>query len=136
MPTEGPLTESGLEVWPRGIYDLVMQVSREYNHPIIEITESGCGYLDAPYDKANGGIPDSRRINFFREELAELAQAIAEGARVRAFHAWSLLDNFEWADGQTERYGLTYVDYRDQKRTIKDSGYWYGRVAASNKLDV
>ena len=46
MPTEGPLTEAGLEVWPRGIYDLVTQISREYNHPIIEITESGCGYLD------------------------------------------------------------------------------------------
>ena len=136
MPTEGPLTEAGLEVWPRGIYDLVMQISREYNHPIIEITESGCGYLDAPYEKENGRIPDTRRIQFFREELEELARAIADGARVRSFHAWSLLDNFEWANGHTERYGLTYVDYRDQKRTIKDSGLWYGRVSASNRLDV
>ncbi len=136
MPTEGPLTEAGLEVWPRGIYDLVTQISREYNHPIIEITESGCGYLDAPYDKANGQIPDTRRIEFFREELAELARAIADGARVRSFHAWSLLDNFEWANGHTERYGLTYVDYRSQKRTIKDSGIWYGRVSYSNRLDI
>jgi beta-glucosidase len=136
MPTEGPLTEAGLEVWPRGIYDLVMQISREYNHPIIEITESGCSYLDAPYDKEDGRVPDTRRIEFFREELAELARAIADGARVRSFHAWSLIDNFEWANGQTERYGLIYVDYRDQKRTIKDSGHWYGRVAASNRLDV
>jgi beta-glucosidase len=136
MPTEGLLTESGLEIWPRGIYDLVTQISREYDHPIIEITESGCGYLDAPYDKENGRVPDARRITFFREELAELAQAIADGARVRSFHAWSLLDNFEWANGQTERYGLIYVDYRDQKRTIKDSGLWYARVSASNRLDV
>ncbi|MCL6463134.1 MAG: family 1 glycosylhydrolase [Bacillota bacterium] len=136
MPTEGPLTEAGLEVWPRGIYDLVMQISREYNNPIIEITESGCSYLDAPYDKENGRVPDTRRIEFFRKELAELARAIADGARVRSFHAWSLLDNFEWASGQTERYGLIYVDYRDQKRTIKDSGLWYGRVAASNRLDM
>jgi len=134
MPTEGPLTESGLEVWPRGIYDLVMQISREYNHPIIEMTESGCGYLDAPYAKENGRIPDERRIHFFREELAELARAIADGARVRSFHAWSLIDNFEWANGHTERYGLIYVDYRDQKRTVKDSGLWYGKVAASNRL--
>jgi beta-glucosidase len=136
MPTEGPLTESGLEIWPRGIYDLVTQISREYDHPVIEITESGCGYLDAPYDKEKGRVPDARRIAFFREELAELARAIADGARVRSFHAWSLLDNFEWANGYTERYGLMYVDYRDQKRTIKDSGYWYSRVAASNRLDV
>ena len=58
MPTEGPLTEAGLEVWPRGIYDLVTQISREYNHPIIEITESGCGYLDGPNEETHGSIPD------------------------------------------------------------------------------
>ncbi len=132
MPQEGPLTEGGLEVWPRGIYDLVMQISRDYNHPIIEITESGCGYLDSPYAKAGGHVPDTRRIEFFRAELQELQRAIADGAHVRAFHAWSLLDNFEWLDGYSQRYGLTYVDFRDQKRTVKDSGLWYGHVAAAN----
>jgi beta-glucosidase len=136
MPTEGPLTDAGLEIWPRGIYDLVMQITREYNHPIIEITESGCSYLDGPYEKDNGRVPDTRRVDFFREELAELARAIADGANVRSFHAWSALDNFEWADGYSQRYGLTYVDFRDQKRTVKDSGLWYGRVAAANRLDV
>jgi len=136
MPAEGPLSEAGLEIWPRGIYDLVTRISREYEHPIIEITESGCSYLDGPYERENGRIPDTRRIEFFREELAELARAIADGARVRSFHAWSLLDNFEWANGFTERYGLIHVDYRDQKRTIKDSGHWYGKVAAANRLDV
>jgi beta-glucosidase len=135
MPTEGPLTDAGLEIYPRGIYDLVMQITREYNHPIIEITESGCSYLDTPYEMENGRVPDSRRIDFFRAELAELARAIADGANVRAFHAWSLLDNFEWADGYSQRYGLTYVDFRDQKRTVKDSGLWYGRVAATNRID-
>ncbi len=135
MPTEGPLTEAGLEIWPRGIYDLVTRISHEYNQPIIEITESGSSYLDGPEEHA-GHVPDLRRIQFFREELAELARAIADGARVRAFHAWSLLDNFEWAEGFTQRYGLIYVDYRDQKRTIKDSGLWYSKVAAANRLDV
>jgi beta-glucosidase len=136
MPTEGPLTEAGLEIWPRGIYDLVTQISKEYNYPIIEITESGCSYLDAPYDKENGRIPDVRRIQWYRQVLAELARAIADGARVRAYHAWSLLDNLQWAEGYTERYGLVYTDFRNQKRTIKDSGYWYSRVAGSNRLDV
>ena len=132
MPSEGPITESGLEVWPRGMYDLVMQISREYNNPIIEMTESGCGYLDAPYDKENGRVPDTRRIEFFRNELAELARAIADGARVRSFHAWSLLDNFEWAEGYSQRFGLAYVDFKTQNRTIKQSGKWYGKVAAQN----
>jgi beta-glucosidase len=136
MPTEGPLTEGGLEVWPNGIYDLVTRISRDYNHPVIEITESGCAYLDTPYDKDDGNVPDTRRIDFFRAELVALARAIVEGVRVRAFHAWSLLDNFEWVDGYSQRYGLTYVDFRDQKRTVKDSGLWYGRVAAANRLDV
>lgn len=136
MPTEGPLTESGLEVWPRGIYDLVTQISAEYKHPIIEITESGCGYLDNPDEEEHGRVPDRRRIQWYRETLAELARSIADGARVRAFHAWTLLDNFQWAEGYTERYGLIYTDFRNQKRTIKDAGYWYGRVAAANRLDV
>ncbi len=136
MPTEGPLTDAGLEVWPRGIYDLVMRITRDYDHPTIEMTESGCSYLDTPYEKQNGRVPDARRIEFFREELAELARAMRDGAKVRSFHAWSMLDNFEWADGYSQRYGLTYVDFRDQKRTVKDSGLWYGRVAGANRLDV
>jgi beta-glucosidase len=134
MPAEGPLTDAGLEIWPQGIYDLVTKISRDYNQPIIEITESGCSYLDSPDEEAR--IPDTRRIQWYREELAELSRAIAEGARVRAFHAWTLLDNFQWAEGHAERYGLIYTDFRNQRRTIKNSGYWYGRVAASNRLDV
>ena len=81
-------------------------------------------------------LPDERRTAFFKGILAELARAIADGAKVRAFHAWTLLDNFQWGEGYTERYGLIYVDFRNQKRTIKDSGLWYAKVAASNRLDV
>ncbi len=136
MPTEGPLTHAGLEVWPRGIYDLVMQISKEYSGPPIEITECGCCYLDSPYEAENGQVPDGRRTEFFKGILAELARAIRDGAKVRAFHAWSLMDNFEWTDGYSQRYGLTYVDFRDQKRTVKDSGLWYGKVAGTNRLDA
>lgn len=113
-----------------------MQISREYNFPIIEITESGCSYLDSPYAKMAGHVPDERRIHFFRSYLTELAKAIQEGAKVRSYHAWTLLDNFEWADGYSQRYGLAYVDFRDQARAVKDSGLWYGRVAAANRLEI
>jgi beta-glucosidase len=91
-------------------------------------------HLDGPDE--TGCVPDTRRIAFHRQHLAELARAIADGARVRAYHAWSLVDNFEWTDGFSQRYGLTYVDFRNQKRAVKDSGHWYGRVAAANHLNV
>lgn len=122
------------EAWPQGVYDLVMRISREYNHPVIEITESGSASQEGP--DASGRIADVSRIAWYRRHLAELARAIADGAKVRAYHAWTLLDNFEWRDGYTKRMGLTHVDFQTQKRTIKDSGYWYGRVAATNRLDV
>src|SRR5262249_13430807 len=122
------------EAWPRGIYDLVLQISHENNNPIIAITESGCGYLAGPNER--GGVADSRGFEFFRHELAELDRASADGARGGWVQAWSMMVTFEWANGQTARYGLIYVDYRDQKRTIKDSGYWYGKVAASNRLEA
>ncbi len=131
---QGPITDNGWEVWPRGIYDIVTRITREYNKPIIEITENGCSYLD--YPDADGKVPDPQRIEFYRSHLAELARSIRDGADVRGFHAWSLLDNFEWAEGYSQRFGMTFVNYRDQKRTVKDSGHWYSRVAATGKLTV
>ena len=62
--------------------------------------------------------------------------SIRDGADVRGYHAWSLLDNFEWAEGYTKRFGLVYVDYATQKRTVKESGHWYAKVAKDNALPV
>ena len=133
MGSDGPTTYGGWEVWPQGLYDIVTQITREYTQPI-EITENGCSYSDGP--EAGGSVPDSRRIAYYRSHLAELARAIRDGARVRGYHAWSLLDNFEWAEGYSQRFGMTWVDFRDQRRIVKESGHWYGRVAESNRLDV
>jgi beta-glucosidase/6-phospho-beta-glucosidase/beta-galactosidase len=84
---------------------------------------------------ANGAIRDAARQTFLRGHLYELARAIAAGVPVRAYHCWSLMDNFEWAEGYSQRFGLAYIDFaRGQKRTIKDSGRWYANVAAANRL--
>ncbi|RXS98080.1 beta-glucosidase [Silvibacterium dinghuense] len=136
MPAEGPITYNGWEVWPRGIYDIVTRISKEYDRPIIEITENGCAYSDGPLPEDSAKVPDARRIEFYKGHLAELARAIKDGADVRGYHAWSLLDNYEWAEGYSQRFGLVYVDFRDQRRTIKDSGHWYGRVAATSRLEA
>jgi beta-glucosidase len=128
----GALTDFAWEAWPDSFHDLVFRISREYKTTPIEITENGCSYLDTPDE--HGRIPDERRIQFTRNYLFALGSAMLHGANVRAYHHWSLLDNFEWAEGYAQRFGLTYVDFRTQKRTIKDSGHWYAKLAATGSL--
>jgi beta-glucosidase len=129
---QGPKTGMGWEVWPQAMYDMILRITREFDRPVIEITESGCSYNDGP--DASGVIHDTRRIAYHRQYLQAVARAIADGADVRGYHAWSLLDNFEWAEGFSQRFGLTYVDFKTQQRTLKDSGRWYARVAAENRV--
>jgi beta-glucosidase len=130
---EGPRTDSGLEIWPQGLSHSVTRLAKDFDNPIIEITETGGVFNDAP--GLDGAIHDERRITFYRQHLTELARVIAQGVRVRAYHAWTLLDNFEWRDGFSSRYGLTWVDFKTRQRVVKDSGRWYARVAAANRLD-
>jgi len=125
-------TDMGWEIYPRGLYEIVMRITKDYNRPVIEITENGCSYKDAPDQR--GIDNDQRRIDYYRSYLTELAYAIRDGADVRGYHAWSLLDNFEWAEGYSQRFGLVYVDYKTQKRTIKESARWYAKLAKENML--
>ncbi|MAW41115.1 MAG: beta-glucosidase, partial [Phycisphaerae bacterium] len=130
----GPRTDFGWEVWPSALRDMVLRITRDYDRPVIEITENGCSYGDGP--GASGRIPDTRRIEFHRGFLQALHQAIEDGADVRSYHAWSLLDNFEWAEGYSQRFGLTWVDFETGERTLKDSGLWYGQVAQENGFEA
>jgi len=131
---EGPRTEFGWEVWPDSLYDMVMRVTRDYERPVIEITENGCAYGDAPDE--DGLVRDDRRIDYYRGYLRALGRAIRDGADVRGYHAWSLLDNFEWAEGFSQRFGLVWVDFDTGERTIKESARWYARVAAAGAVDA
>ena len=130
--TKGPITDFGWEVWPDSFYALLMRISKEYPNTPMEVTENGCSYGDTP--TADGTVPDQRRTDFYRGYISAMGRAIKAGAPIRAYHAWSLLDNFEWAEGYTQRFGLVYVDFRNQKRYIKDSGKWYARLAATGKV--
>ena len=131
---QGPKTDFGWEVWPRALRDVLLRVSRDYDRPVLEITENGCSYADGPDE--DGVIRDTRRIAFYEGYLAAVAEAIEAGADVRGYHAWSLLDNFEWAEGYHQRFGLSFVDFETGERTLKDSGRWYGRVADANGLEA
>jgi beta-glucosidase len=131
---EGPRTEFGSEVWPDALYDMIMRITRDYDHPVIEVTENGCSYGDGPDE--HGVVNDTRRVDFYEGFLAAVSRAIDEGADVRGYHAWTLLDNFEWVEGYGQRFGLTYVDFPSCERTLKESGRWYGRVAAENGFEI
>jgi beta-glucosidase len=131
---DGPKTDFGWEVWPRALHDVVVRITRDFDRPWIEITENGCSYLDGP--GPDGRIRDERRIDYHRGYLEALARAIEAGADVRGYHAWTLLDNFEWSEGYEQRFGLAWVDRETQDRTLKESGRWYGRVAAENGFET
>ena len=129
---EGPKTEFGWECCPRSIYDMVMRLTRDYDRPALEITENGCSFGDGP--DVDGAIHDVQRIEYHHAHLQQLARAIHDGADVRGYYVWSLLDNFEWAHGYSQRFGLVHVDFKTQKRAVKESGKWYARVAAENRV--
>lgn len=131
--SEGPKTDFGWEVWPDALHDMILRITRDYERPVIEITENGCSYGDAP--DARGVVNDVRRIEFYRGYLEAVHRAIQAGADVRGYHAWTLLDNFEWSEGFAQRFGLVYVDFASGRRTLKESGRWLGQVAAANALE-
>jgi beta-glucosidase len=131
--SQGPRSDFGWEVWPDSLYTMLTRVTRDYGRVPIEITENGCSYSDGP--GPDGAIRDQRRIDFYRGYIAAVGRAIQQGCDVRGYHAWTLLDNFEWAEGFAQRFGLAHVDFDTCDRTLKQSGHWYGRVAAQNSLD-
>jgi beta-glucosidase len=133
---DGPKTDFGWEVWPRALYDMLMRLTRDFDRPVLEVTENGCSYRDGP--GPDGVVRDTRRIDYYRGFLEQVARAIEAGADVRGYHAWTLLDNFEWAEGFEQRFGLAWVDFArpDRPRRLKQSGRWYGQVAAENGFDT
>ncbi len=129
---DAEVTDMGWAIYPRGLYDLLRRVHRDYPTGSLYITENGAAYDDAA--PRNGRVEDSRRTRFYARHLAAAKAAIEDGAPLRGFFAWSLMDNFEWAFGYTKRFGIVYVDYATQERTIKESGRWYSQVIAGNRL--
>ena len=117
----------GWEVYPAGLFELLFRLKQEYGNPPVFVTENGAAYDDPPPE--NGRVPDVARRRYLEQHLDSVAAALRAGADVRGYFVWSLIDNFEWTYGYDKRFGLVYVDYATQQRTIKDSGHWYGAFA-------
>ena len=120
------------EIFPQGLYDLLLWLHREYPQiPEIYVAENGMACRDR---LENSAVHDPERIAFLDAHMSAALDAIQQGVPVKGYFVWSLMDNFEWAYGYDSRFGLTYVDFGTQERTVKDSGKWYSRVAAANAL--
>jgi beta-glucosidase len=130
--TDKPKTEMGWEVYPNHLYDALTRITREYDAPDIYITENGAAYVD---EVVNGTVNDPQRVDYLRAHLTAAHRAIQDGARLRGYFCWSLLDNFEWSFGYSKRFGIVYVDYATQRRIVKASGRFFGEAARRNVVE-
>jgi len=114
--------EETLHWAPRFLYE-------RYKKPVV-ITENGLSNTD--WKQSDGRVNDPARIDFLKRYLVGLHKAIENGADIAGYFHWSLMDNFEWAQGYRDRFGMIYVDFDTQERIIKESGHWYRKVIESN----
>lgn len=123
-----PLTDMGWEVYPQGLFEILAELDATYDLPPILITENGAAMKD---EVVSGEIIDIERTAYYQSHLAAVEDAIRAGINVKGYFAWSLMDNFEWAEGYVKRFGIVYVDYETQERTIKQSGKAYAEFLKS-----
>ncbi|WP_333608940.1 GH1 family beta-glucosidase [Arsukibacterium sp.] len=129
-PTAPPLTDMGWEIYPQGLTDILLELKQRYPLPPIYITENGAAFPD---QLAQGQICDDARVAYYQQHLQATAEAITAGVPVKGYFAWSLLDNFEWAEGYAKRFGIVYVDYQTQQRTLKHSAIALRELFASRR---
>jgi len=122
------------EIYPKGIYELIDRVWKDYHPSKIFVTENG---VPVPDDvDFDGKIRDARRIQYLENHLEQVHLAINQSIPVIGYLVWSLMDNFEWALGYRMRFGLVYTDFDTQKRTLKESAKWYSRLIQANAMEI
>ena len=116
------VTDMGWEVAPHSLADLLLRLHRDYRLPPMFITENGAAYQD---QFVGGRVDDEQRRQYIESHLVAVAEAIERGVDVKGYFVWSLMDNFEWAEGYRKRFGIVHVDYATLRRTLKSSALWY-----------
>jgi len=132
IPKHYPRTDMAWPITPEGLYWTLIFSSTAFPDLPIYIAENGCAVRD--YEERDGSVNDVDRLEFHRVHLQACARAIAEGAPLAGYFAWSLMDNFEWSEGYSKRFGLVRVNYRNQKRTIKASGRYYAETIRAGRV--
>ena len=118
-------------MFARGLTDTLLWVKRRYGDIPLYVTENGAAFFDPPV-APKGGINDALRVDYLREHIIAVHEAIRRGVDVRGYMVWSLFDNLEWSLGYSKRFGIVHVDFESQRRTLKDSAHFYSKVVASN----
>ncbi len=130
----GPRTEMGWEIYPQGLTEILQRVDRDYRFPEYYVTECGAAFADEVSE--TGNIDDQDRIDYLAGHLAAAHRAISAGVPLRGFFVWSLLDNFEWSEGYTKRFGIFHVDFDTLERRPKASSRWLSHVIERNGLSA
>jgi len=125
-----PITEMGWEIYPQGLYEVLTRLRKEYDNPALYVTENGVAFEDNITKE--GKVQDDDRIAFLRDHIAAVHRAIRDGVKVKGYFVWTNMDNFEWAEGYSKRFGLIRTNYETLERTPKKSFYWYKQVIANN----
>lgn len=123
-------SEMGWEICPQGFYDLLVNIDKDYNHPLLYITENGIACKDEIIN--NNIVQDDDRTDYLKKYLEASSRAINDGVNLRGYFVWSFLDNFEWLHGYSKRFGLIRVNFKTQERIWKKSGRWYQDVILNN----
>ena len=124
-------TDIGWEIYPNGLRDLLLYLHRNYKLPDVYITENGAAFKDE-WDGSDT-LSDPLRVEYLRDYITGVAEAVEQGVPLRGYFVWSLMDNFEWAEGYSKRFGIVYVDYPTQRRIIKESGHWYAALLDAHR---
>lgn len=132
LAPESSFTDMGWEVHPEGLFEILTRVHLEHRPATIYVTENGASYMTGPNDA--GRVPDAKRVCFLRDHLGAAHRALEAGVPLAGYFVWSLLDNFEWDRGYSQRFGIVWVDYRTQERILKDSALFYAEVVSSGHV--
>ena len=124
------VTDIGWEVYPDGISEILSWIWDTYGIGSMYVTENGAAY----HDKQEGRYHDTDRIDFLRDHISQVEALVDRGVPVDGYFVWSLLDNFEWAWGYSQRFGIIHVDYATQRRTLRSSAHWYADLVSSGGL--
>ncbi len=125
-------TDRGWEVYPQGLFEMLLRLTADYRPRQIYVTENGASYSIGP--DADGQIRDNRRQEYLHRHFVAAHQALQHGVPLAGYFVWSLFDNFEWAKGYKDRFGIIWVDYETQERIPKQSALWYQEVITKNAV--